>query len=304
MPGILALLPTSGRRAHRILPGGSPARIRPVVDPLPMTENHDRDDLSPTRPLSPAQPSGERRRVRPGRLRTLGVAAAVAGLVVGGATVTAFAAGGDEPASAGPGASATPGASAGPGEGGGPGKDGYGRHRGRGPLAGLGRAGLGPPLHGELVVPKKDGGGTQTVVVQTGEVTAVSESSIAVRSSDGFTATYQVTSATRVGRQGGTITSVEKGATVRVAGTKDGSTLTALLVGHGGPGHGGPGDGGSPTPAPEPPLSRRRRPGPGRRCCWGYPAGRRCHGRSVPRRPRTRSAARRSRLPRCPEVAG
>jgi hypothetical protein len=182
------------------------------------------------------------------RWRPIGVAAAVVGLVSGGVLVTAFAASGSDspPASASP--SASPSASAGSGQ-----ADGH--HGGRGPLAGLGRAGLGPPLHGELVVPKKDGGGNQTVVVQAGTVTAVSGTSVAVRSTDGFAATYVVTSQTRVGRDGAKITSIKTGASVRIAATKDGSTLTALMVGDakdrpddgqpGGhrPGDGQPGDG-------------------------------------------------------------
>jgi hypothetical protein len=185
-----------------------------------------------------------------GRWRPIGVAAAVVGLVSGGVLVTAFAASGSDSPPAGPSPSVSPSASAGDGR-----ADGQaeGHHGGRGPLAGLGRAGFGPPLHGEFVVPKKDGGGNQTVVVQTGTVTAVSGTSVAVRSTDGFAATYVVTSATRVGRDGAKITSIKTGGSVRIAATKNGATLTALLVGDGTdrPGGGRRGGDGQPTsPAP------------------------------------------------------
>jgi hypothetical protein len=86
-------------------------------------------------------------------------------------------------------------------------------------------------LHGELVVPQRDGTGTQTIVVQSGNVTAVSATSLTVKSSDGFTATYVITSSTRVAPRSGAVTSLKKGDPVHVAATKSGSTLTALMVG-------------------------------------------------------------------------
>jgi hypothetical protein len=62
---------------------------------------------------------------------------------------------------------------------------------------GGGRAGPGGPapagaLHGEFVVPDRDGGYT-TEVTQTGVVTAVSNGSLTARSQDGFTQTYVTT---------------------------------------------------------------------------------------------------------------
>jgi hypothetical protein len=62
-----------------------------------------------------------------------------------------------------------------------------------GPLAGALRDGL----HGEMVVPDGSGGYT-TVAMQRGSVTDISSSSISVKSSDGFTATYRVDDTTNV----------------------------------------------------------------------------------------------------------
>jgi hypothetical protein len=93
-----------------------------------------------------------------------------------------------------------------------------------GPL-GLG----GGVLHGQLTVPKS-GGGYQTVDVQNGTVTAVSTSSVTVKSADGFTATYAVTSKTVVTAESPGIASVKKGDTLFVTATVSGSTATAASV--------------------------------------------------------------------------
>ena len=93
-----------------------------------------------------------------------------------------------------------------------------------GPL-GLG----GGVLHGQLTVPKS-GGGYQTVDVQDGTVTAVSTGSVTVKSADGFTATYTVTSKTVVTAEAPGIASVKKGDTVFVTATVSGSTATAASV--------------------------------------------------------------------------
>ena len=52
-------------------------------------------------------------------------------------------------------------------------------------------------LHGEVVL-SKDGGGTETVLVQKGAVTAVSTTEVTVKSTDGFTTTYTVNADTVV----------------------------------------------------------------------------------------------------------
>lgn len=102
----------------------------------------------------------------------------------------------------------------------GPGGEGDGS-RGLGPLT-MGPSGA---LHGEVT----DGRGT-TYVFQRGEVTASSTSSLSLRSSDGFTGTYAITSDTRVVGRGSGVPA--KGATAYVLATKDGNK--AVLVRSGG----------------------------------------------------------------------
>ncbi len=96
-----------------------------------------------------------------------------------------------------------------------------------GPI-GLGAIG-GGVVHGQLTVPKS-GGGYQTVDVQDGTVTAVSSGSVTVKSTDGFTATYTVTSKTVVDAQAAGIGSVKKGDTIFVTATVSGSTATAASI--------------------------------------------------------------------------
>ena len=97
-----------------------------------------------------------------------------------------------------------------------------------GPGFGIG-LGAGGVVHGQLTVPKS-GGGYETVDVQRGAVTAVSSASITVKSADGFTASYVVTSKTLVDAQAAGIASVNKGDTVYVTATVSGSTATAANV--------------------------------------------------------------------------
>jgi len=103
-----------------------------------------------------------------------------------------------------------------------------------GPWRGFGFAGWaglggGRIVHGQVVVPKS-GGGYQTLDVQEGQVTAVSSASVTVRSSDGYTATYVVTSSTVVDAQAAGIGSVKTGDTVDVTATVSGSTATAASI--------------------------------------------------------------------------
>lgn len=83
-------------------------------------------------------------------------------------------------------------------------------------------------MHGQFVVPAA-GGGYQTEAVQAGKVTAVSGSSITVRSADTYTKTYRVTSAARV-VPGHSISSVKSGDQVRVMATVHGSAATVTTV--------------------------------------------------------------------------
>jgi hypothetical protein len=84
-------------------------------------------------------------------------------------------------------------------------------------------------VHGQLTVPKA-GGGYQTIDVQSGTVTAVSSTSITVKSADGYTASYAVSSKTLVDAQAAGIGSVKKGDTVYVTASVSGSTATAVNV--------------------------------------------------------------------------
>jgi hypothetical protein len=86
-------------------------------------------------------------------------------------------------------------------------------------------------LHGEVVV-AKDGGGTETLVIQKGDVAAVSASSVEVKSADGFTKKYVVNTDTKIGGGRSSIDSVATGDTVvvcAVAGS-GGPTARSLIV--------------------------------------------------------------------------
>jgi hypothetical protein len=89
--------------------------------------------------------------------------------------------------------------------------------------------GLFGAVHGEFVVPKP-GGGYQTIDVQRGAVTAVSATSITIKSSDGFVKTYQVTSSTYVDARQGGISSVKTGHQAVVMATASGGTATAVRI--------------------------------------------------------------------------
>jgi hypothetical protein len=86
-------------------------------------------------------------------------------------------------------------------------------------------------LHGEAVVKTKDGG-TQTVLVQRGQVTAVDGDSITVKSTDGFTITWGFADDLRVVERRNSVQAdqLAVGDQVGVAGTKDGDGGDARLV--------------------------------------------------------------------------
>jgi len=87
-------------------------------------------------------------------------------------------------------------------------------------------------LHGEFVVRTKDG--FQTAFVHKGEVTAVSSTSITVKSADGFEKSYAVTGETKVRSRGqqGSIGDVKVGDRAVVGGLRDGDAYTARFIGH------------------------------------------------------------------------
>lgn len=98
-------------------------------------------------------------------------------------------------------------------------------------FGGFGFAGPGVlgAVHGEFVVPKS-GGGYQTIDTQRGNVTAVSTTSITIKSADGFTKTYPVTSGTIVDSKRDGISSIKVGDQAAIAATVSGSTATATNI--------------------------------------------------------------------------
>ncbi|WP_262285133.1 hypothetical protein [Micromonospora sp. MA102] len=86
-------------------------------------------------------------------------------------------------------------------------------------------------LHGEVVVQTKDGG-TKTVAVQRGQVTAIDAKSMTVKSTDGFSMTWTFDEKLRVVERRTTVQSsdIKVGSTVGVAGAKDGDNGVARLI--------------------------------------------------------------------------
>jgi hypothetical protein len=109
---------------------------------------------------------------------------------------------------------------------------GFEKFGGRGALGKFARFGFGGPLgalHGEFVTPNGSGG-FRTVDTQTGEVTAVSPTSITVKSEDGFSKKYAVDENTVVnsGRDG--IGSVKNGDTVMLSAAVDSGSAKAMRI--------------------------------------------------------------------------
>ena len=124
---------------------------------------------------APRQPS-------PGRWSGKRIVIAIAVAVgIAGAGATAVYAASDSADSGGTSAQGGPGGTGGPPDGGG--MDGGGMGGGPGALS--------QALHGEYVVSDGNGGYT-TELLQNGEVTAISDTSVTVESEDGYTKTYTV----------------------------------------------------------------------------------------------------------------
>lgn len=85
-------------------------------------------------------------------------------------------------------------------------------------------------LHGEIVVQTKDG--VKTIDVQRGTVTAIDDKTVTVKSTDGFTLTWTLGTPLHVVEHRTTVqaSAVKVGTEIGVAGTKDGSTVTAHLI--------------------------------------------------------------------------
>ena len=89
--------------------------------------------------------------------------------------------------------------------------------------------------HGQITVRTKTG--DQVLDIQRGQVTSVSATSVTVRSTDGFTATYAVsgTSTVRVQKKTSTIADVHTGDQVAVAALHTGNTDTIRRIADAGP---------------------------------------------------------------------
>ncbi|MFC5819441.1 hypothetical protein [Nonomuraea harbinensis] len=83
-------------------------------------------------------------------------------------------------------------------------------------------------LHGEFVV-REGEGEYVTVATQRGEVTAVDQDSLTVKSEDGYSREYAVDADTRINRDA-TIDTVKTGQKVSVLAKVDGETATAVAV--------------------------------------------------------------------------
>lgn len=119
-----------------------------------------------------------------------------------------------------------------PGVPGGPGMMMRGFGPGRpGGLGLLGGPGGGRLLHGEATVEKVKGG-TMVVRFQNGVISALSGSTMTVKSADGFTATYTVDGTSRISLNGtdGTLSKLAKNDHVRVFAVQSGSSSVAKMV--------------------------------------------------------------------------
>ncbi|MFC0540415.1 hypothetical protein [Kutzneria chonburiensis] len=102
---------------------------------------------------------------------------------------------------------------------------GFGGGRGGGP-GGMG--GLFSALHGDFTV--QDNGSYVTERLQTGEITAVSATSITAKSVDGYTQTYTIDSSTVVDQGDEQVSALKTGTTVTIIAKLSGSTGTATSI--------------------------------------------------------------------------
>jgi hypothetical protein len=88
------------------------------------------------------------------------------------------------------------------------------------------------PLHGEAIVKDPSSGATVIQDFQTGKVTAISSSSMTVRSADGTTWTWTLSADTRAhkGFADLSVSAIKVGDTVAVSGIRSGDTRTAQHV--------------------------------------------------------------------------
>jgi hypothetical protein len=112
------------------------------------------------------------------------------------------------------------------GPGGGFGAGGGGGFGGRGGAGGIG--GLMSALHGDFTV--SDNGSYVTERLQTGEITAVSATSITAKSTDGYTQTYVIDSSTQVDNGDEQVSALKTGTTVTIIAKLSGSAGTATSI--------------------------------------------------------------------------
>jgi len=84
-------------------------------------------------------------------------------------------------------------------------------------------------IHGQFTTPAPNGG-YETLDTQLGTVSAVSSTSITVKSADGFTATYSVDDNTLVNAGNNGISDVKNGDTVRVVAVASGGKASAVEI--------------------------------------------------------------------------
>jgi len=89
----------------------------------------------------------------------------------------------------------------------------------------------GHALHGEVIL-ATDRGGTETVVIQRGELTAVTSTSITVTSSDSFHHTYVTNDHTVIDGGREPTRSLGKETDVVISARRSGNTLTAIHIIH------------------------------------------------------------------------
>ena len=106
------------------------------------------------------------------------------------------------------------------------GAGGFGGGRAGGGPGGMG--GLFSALHGDFTV--QDNGSYVSERMQTGQVTAVSATSITAKSVDGYTQTYTIDSSTVVDQGSEQVTDLKTGATVTIIAKLTGTTGTATTI--------------------------------------------------------------------------
>jgi hypothetical protein len=166
--------------------------------------------------------SGSAPQTQAEKIRTAVIAVVAAIVIIGGGIAFANAASSGS-SSSGPGGQGFPGGNNQGGYGGQVGFD-----QGAGTTSG-GVSALMNALHGDFVA--SDGNnGYVTQRYQKGKVTAVSSTSLTVKSDDGYSQTYVVNDQTAVGTGNNKITDVRSGHTVTIIATVSGTTATAKTI--------------------------------------------------------------------------